>query len=389
MAGFKMIPYGRQDISQADIDAVVDVLQSDFLTQGPKVPLFEAAIAEKTGAEHVVAVNSATSALHIACLALGLGPGDWLWTSPITFAASSNCGLYCGAQVDFVDIDPKTFNLDPKALEAKLVDAEIQGRLPKVVIPVAMCGQAADLKSIRTLADRFGFAILEDASHAIGASYMSKAVGCGLYADISVFSFHPVKIVTTAEGGAAATNNPHLAQKMELLRSHGITRDTDLMQGPSDGPWYYQQVDLGFNYRMTEVQAALGISQFDRLEEYVGKRAKIAEYYGSALAHLPLRLPQLADGVRSSWHLYVIQLQEASVRKQVFQSMRELGLGVNMHYIPVYRHPYYKALGFRPENFPYAEDYYARSISIPLYPQMGEHSEREVVAAVERVMQGI
>ncbi len=383
-----MIPYGRQDIQQSDIDAVVEVLTSDFLTQGPQVPAFESAIIGKTGAKHAIAVNSATSALHIACLALGLGPGDWLWTSPMTFAASSNCGLYCGAQVDFVDIDPDTFNLDPKALEAKLEQAEKDGRLPKVVVPVAMCGQSADLRAIRVLADRFGFGIVEDASHAIGAHYQSNPVGCGEYADISVFSFHPVKIVTTAEGGAAVTNDSSLAQKMQLLRSHGITRDTDLMQGPSDGPWYYQQIDLGFNYRMTEMQAALGTSQMHRLEEYVSKRAEIASYYGDALSHLPLKLPKLAEGTASSWHLYVIQVEDPTSRRDVFEALRAEGLGVNLHYIPVYRHPYYSALGYRPEDYPCAEDYYARAISIPLYPQMGDQSRSEVVAALERVLKG-
>jgi len=349
-----MIPYGRQDIQQADIDAVLSVLNSDFLTQGPQVPAFEAEVANHVGAAHAVAVNSATSALHIACLALGLGPGDWLWTSPITFVASANCGLYCGADVDFVDIDPRTFNMCPEALAEKLAIAEKEGRLPKVVVPVNMCGQSCDLAAIRVLADQYGFKILEDASHAIGARYQNRFVGDGRYADITVFSFHPVKIITTAEGGLAVTEDADLARKMSYLRSHGVTRDPDLMTHESDGPWYYQQIDLGYNYRMTEMQAALGVAQMDRLDAYVEARAMRAARYNQALAGLPLELPWQHPDTASSWHLYVVQLQDTAPmgRRAFFEALRADGLGVNLHYIPVHTQPYYRELGFKDGDFP-------------------------------------
>ncbi len=254
-----MIPYGKQEITQADIDAVVEVLKSDFLTQGPMVPKFEQSVADHVGANHAVAVNSATSALHVACMALGLEQGDWLWTSPITFVASANCGLYCGAQVDFVDIDPQTYNLCPVALKSKLEHAKRENRLPKVVVAVHLCGQPCNMQGIGALAKEYGFKVIEDASHAIGGKYQGEFIGNSRYSDITVFSFHPVKIVTTAEGGMAVTNDDELAEKMNLLRSHGITRDPALMTREPDGPWYYQQVGLGYNYRMTELQAALGV----------------------------------------------------------------------------------------------------------------------------------
>lgn len=379
-----MIPYGIQDITEEDVASVVAALRSDFLTQGPQVPSFEAAVAAKVGASYAVAVNSATSALHIACLALGLGPGDRLWTSPISFVASANCGLYCGARVDFVDIDPVTFNIDPSALEAKLIAAEVSGTLPKVVVPVDLCGQSADLRAIRALADRFGFAVLEDASHAIGARYQGLPVGDGRYADISVFSFHPVKIVTTAEGGMAVTNDPVLARKLQVLRSHGITRDQEEMTHASDGPWYYQQVDLGFNYRMTELQAALGLSQIVRLESYISARAERAKRYDIALAGLALRRPQQAPETASSWHLYVVQLEEVSRHRTVFEALRGEGIGVNLHYIPIHTQPYYRRLGFQLGDFPVSEDYYSRSISIPLFATMTEHQQTAVIDALER-----
>jgi UDP-4-amino-4,6-dideoxy-N-acetyl-beta-L-altrosamine transaminase len=379
-----MIPYGRHDINQDDIAAVVAVLKSDFLTQGPQVPAFESAVAKKVGAAHAVAVNSATSALHIACLALGLGPGDWLWTSPITFVASANCALYCGASVDFVDIDPKTFNMDPVALEAKLIAAKAAGTLPKIVVPVDLCGQSADLKAIRALADRFGFFILEDASHGIGARYDGHYLGDGRYADITVFSFHPVKIISTAEGGMATTNDPALARQMEILRSHGITREQHEMTHASDGAWYYQQVDLGFNYRMTELQAALGVSQMSRLDEFVSARATRAQHYDQALAGLALNLPYQAPSTASSWHLYVIQLADASRHRAVFDALRADGIGVNLHYIPVHLQPYYLAKGFAKGDFPFAEDYYARSISIPLFSHMTDAQQQTVIDAVKK-----
>jgi len=378
-----MIPYGKQQINQADIEAVVDVLRSDFLTQGPVVPKFEQAIADRVGAAHAVAVNSGTSALHIACAALDLGPGDWLWTSPITFVASANCGRYCGAEVDFVDIDPDTFNMCPDALERKLAEADRAGTLPKLLVPVHMCGQSPDMESIEKLCRRYGIHIVEDASHAIGASYQDEAVGICRNSDIAVFSFHPVKIITTGEGGLATTNNPELASRMQRLRSHGITRDPDAMVGDSDGPWYYQQVELGWNYRMTEMQAALGLSQLERLETFISKRREIAAEYDQGLADCAIRLPGRQSGADSSWHLYVIRLEDASRRRVVFELLREAGLGVNVHYIPVHLQPDYAKLGFRRGDFPAAEDYYSRAISIPLHPGLDQSERERVVESVQ------
>lgn len=378
-----MIPYGRQDISQQDIDAVVAVLKSDFLTQGPQVPLFEQAIMNACDAQYAVAVNSATSALHIACLALGLGKGDWLWTTPNTFVASANCGLYCGAQVDFVDIDPRTYNLCAKELEKKLIAAEKLGKLPKVVVPVHFSGQPCDMQAIHALSQKYGFKVIEDASHAIGGKYQDEPIGNCRYSDITVFSFHPVKIVTTAEGGMATTNSPELAQKLDLLRSHGITRDTDLMTKPMDGPWYYQQVDLGFNYRMTELQAALGVSQMQRLDIFVAKRHELAQRYNDLLKDLPVTLPWQHPDSYSGLHLYVIRLQLDKINKthlEVFQGMRDAGILVNLHYIPVHMQPYYQEMGFREGQFPQAEQYYQEAISIPMFPKMTEEQQDKVVA---------
>jgi len=384
-----MIPYGRQEITQADIDAVVAVLKSDFLTQGPQVPLFERSVAEHVGAEHALAVNSATSALHIACLALGLGEGDWLWTSPITFVASANCGLYCGAQVDFVDIDPRTYNLCPKALEAKLEQAEREGRLPKVIVAVHLCGQPCDMQAIHALSQRYGFHIIEDASHAIGGKYKGEFIGSGRYSDITVFSFHPVKIITTAEGGMALTNDEHLAGRMNLLRSHGITRDSELMTREADGPWYYQQIDLGFNYRMTELQAALGLSQLKRLDDFVSRRHKLAERYDSLLDCFPLTVPwQHPDGY-SGLHLYVIclDLDDISItHRQVFEALREQGIGVNLHYIPVHTQPYYQQMGFADGDFPNAMAYYRKAISLPMFHGMTYKQQDEVVNVLGNIL---
>ena len=380
-----MIPYGRQDIRQEDIDAVVEVLRSDFLTQGPQVPLFEAAVAKAAGAAHAVAVNSATSALHIACLALGLGPGDWLWTSPITFVASANVGLLCGAEVDFVDVDPETANLCPRALAVKLARAKTEGRLPKVLIPVHMGGQSCDMAAIGALARDYGVRVIEDASHAIGASYLGRPVGDCRFSDITVFSFHPVKIVTTAEGGAATTQDAALARRMELFRSHGVTRDPALMEWESDGAWYYQQIELGLNYRMTEIQAALGRSQMQRLAEYVDRRNALADRYDAELAGLPLALPGRMAGARSSFHLYVIRVA-ADRRRAVFDSLRAQGLGVNVHYIPVHTQPHYRRLGFQPGQFPASEAYYAGAISIPLYAGLTDAMQDQVIAALRRAL---
>ncbi|MBC3362639.1 UDP-4-amino-4,6-dideoxy-N-acetyl-beta-L-altrosamine transaminase [Pseudomonas sp. SWRI154] len=384
-----MIPYGRQDITQADIDAVIGVLQSDFLTQGPMVPRFEQQVAAHVGASHALAVNSATSALHIACLALGLGPGDRLWTTPVTFVASANCGLYCGAQVDFVDIDPRTYNLCPQALERKLIKAEREGTLPKVVVPVHLCGQPCDMQAIQKLAKRYGFKVIEDASHAIGGKYQGEFIGNGKYSDITVFSFHPVKIITTAEGGMALTNNAELANKMALLRSHGITRDPQQMTHESDGPWYYQQIDLGFNYRMTELQAALGISQMERLDEYIARRHQLAARYNDLLEALPVTIPWQHPDSYSGLHLYVIRLQldkTSKSHRQVFESLREQGVGVNLHYIPVHTQPYYAQMGFKPEDFPVAQDYYREAISIPMFQTMSDEQQDQVVAAINRAV---
>lgn len=384
-----MIPYGRQEITQADIDAVLGVLRSDFLTQGPATPRFEQAVAAYCRVEHALAVNSATSALHIACLALGLGPGDWLWTTPITFVASANCGLYCGAKVDFVDIDPRTYNLSPEALEKKLIEAEKTGRLPKIVIPVHLCGQPCDMQAIHKLSKRYGFKIIEDAAHAIGGKYQEEPIGNCRYSDITVFSFHPVKIITTAEGGMALTNDKALAEKMNLLRSHGITRDTTMMTHESDGPWYYQQIDLGFNYRMTELQAALGVSQLQRLNEYVSRRHQLADRYNKLLAELPVTTPwQHPDGY-SGLHLYVIRLKLDSINKthrQVFENLRQQNIGVNLHYIPVHTQPYYRKNNAVTDSLIEAQRYYAEAISLPMFSSLTEQQQDTVVSAVRSAL---
>lgn len=385
-----MIPYGRQDITQADIDAVVAVLQSDFLTQGPMVPRFEQRVAQHVGASHALAVNSATSALHIACLALGLGQSDWLWTTPVTFVASANCGLYCGAKVDFVDIDPRTYNLCPKALELKLEQAEREGKLPKVLVTVHLCGQPCDMQAIHALAQRYGFKVIEDASHAIGGKYQGEFIGNCRYSDISVFSFHPVKIITTAEGGMAVTNDAELASRMALLRSHGITRDPAQMTHEADGPWYYQQISLGFNYRMTELQAVLGVSQMERLDQYVARRHQLAQRYDDLLRELPVTTPWQRPDSYSGLHLYVIRLERDKIQKthrQVFEALRELGIGVNLHYIPVHIQPYYQRMGFQTGDFPEAESYYAEAISLPMFQTMSEAQQDQVVAALSKALQ--
>lgn len=384
-----MIPYGQQHITQADIDIVVSALKSDFLTQGPLVPLFEETVAKYCGARFALAVNSATSALHIASRALGLGHGDWLWTSPITFVASANCGLYCGAKVDFVDIDQRSFNICPNSLERKLAAARALGRLPKVVVVVHMCGNPCDMEAIYNLSQEFGFKIIEDASHAIGGKYRGDYVGSGRYSDITVFSFHPVKIITTAEGGMALTNSPELAAKMELFRSHGITRDPLRMTHSPDGPWYYQQIDLGFNYRMTELQAALGISQMTRIDQYIARRNELAIRYDRLLAAMPVTSQLRKSEDLPSMHLYVIRLRLSDIAKthrQVFESLREEGIGVNVHYIPVHTQPYYRSLGFNFGDFPVAEKYYSEAITLPMFQTMTEFEQDLVVRALQKAL---
>ncbi len=377
------IPYGRQDIQQSDIDALIETLRSDFLTQGPAVPKFEGILAEYCGAARGVAVNSATSALHVACLALGLGQDDWLWTSPITFVASSNCALYCGASVDFVDIDPRTYNICPQALERKLEIAKREGRLPKVVVPVHLSGQSCDMQAIHALSQRYGFRIIEDASHAVGGRYQGKPIGNCQFSDIVVFSFHPVKIITTAEGGVAMTNNVELADRMELFRSHGITRDPSRMTHASDGGWYYQQIELGLNYRMTELQATLGVSQSARLDEYVSRRHVLARRYDRLLAGLPVTVPWQHPDTYSGLHLYIIRLQLDKMphtsHRQVFDALRAGGVGVNLHYIPVHLQPYYAKMGFKLGDFPEAERYYSEALSLPMFPTLTEADQDRVV----------
>lgn len=377
-----MIPYGRQDISEDDIKAIVDVLRSEFLTQGPVVPAFEKAVVDYCGVGHAVAVNSATSALHIACLALGVGVGDSVWTTPVTFVASANCARYCGADVDFVDIDPRTYNMSVEVLAAKLVQAEKSGKLPKVVIPVHLCGQSCEMETIHALSKKYGFRIIEDASHAIGGRYKDEQVGNCRYSDITVFSFHPVKIITTGEGGMAVTNDASLAIRMARLRSHGITRNASEMTHAPDGPWYYQQIELGFNYRMTDIQAALGLSQMRRLDEFVTQRHAIARKYDQLFKQLPVMAPWQHPDSYSGLHLYVVRVQPGAIKathREVFERLRVSGVGANLHYIPIYRQPYYERLGFSPTGFPEAERYYAEAITLPMYPGLTEAQQLEVV----------
>ncbi len=383
------IPYGRQDINQNDIDAVIQVLQSDWLTQGPTIEQFEKKVAEYCGAKYAVAVNSATSALHISCMAAGLGQEDILWTSPNTFVASANCGRYCGADVDFVDIDLRTYNMSVDKLEQKLIHAKNEGRLPKVVIPVHFSGQSCEMDKISMLAKEYSFAVIEDASHAIGGSYRNKKVGSCTFSDMTVFSFHPVKVVTTAEGGMVLTNNTMLYEKLIEFRSHGITRNPGLMTEEMHGPWYYQQISLGYNYRMTDIQAALGCSQLERLDEFVTRRQAIAGKYNRALQCLPLVLPWQHPDTYSAYHLYVICLEEEQLQKshkQVFEELRQAGIGVNLHYIPVHTQPYYAQFGFQWGDFPVSEYYYSTAISIPMYAAMTEGQQDVVIKTITEIL---
>jgi UDP-4-amino-4,6-dideoxy-N-acetyl-beta-L-altrosamine transaminase len=384
-----MIPYGKQDINQADINAVIKVLKSDFLTQGPVVPAFEQTISNYTGADFSVATNSATSALHISCLALGLKEGDWLWTSPNSFVASANCGLYCGAKVDFVDIDSKTYNLSTKELERKLIKAKQENKVPKIVIPVHFAGQSCEMQKIYVLSKKYGFKIIEDASHAIGGKYLDKPVGNCKYSDITIFSFHPVKIITTAEGGVATTNSIDLAEKMRIYRGHGIIKDKERLT-KEKGDWYYQQIDLGFNYRMNELQAALGISQMQRLDKFVAKRHALQERYDELLDGLPLLKPFQHLDNYSALHLYPIQIELSSVdksRKQIFNELRESGIGVNVHYIPIHTQLYYKQFGYREGDYPNAESYYNKAITIPIFHTMKKNQQNKIIKCLEKILQ--
>lgn len=376
------IPYARQEISEADIQAVCEVLRSDWLTQGPAIERFEEAVAQYCGCPHAVSACNATSALHLACRALGLSSGDLLWTVPNTFVASANCALYCGAQVDFVDIDPHTYNLCVQNLEQKFKAAAAHGKLPKILVAVDFSGLPCDMKSIARLAGEYGVRVIEDASHAVGAEYEGEKVGSCRYADVTIFSFHPVKIITTGEGGLALTRDAEIAAKMRLLRSHGITRDSDRMTGPSEGPWYYQQIDLGYNYRLTDIAAALGHSQLQRIGEFVRRRRTLADRYHRLLAKLPLRTPAQEGTWESAWHLYVIQLELdrlKKTRRQVFERLRSKGVLVNVHYIPVHLQPYYRAMGFKEGDFPNAERYYAAAISLPMYYGLSDQEQDQVV----------
>lgn len=383
------INYGRQDISDADVEAVVEVLRSEYLTQGPAGPAFERAVANHCGAPHAVATNSATSALHIACMAMDLGPGDCLWTVPNTFVASANCARFCGAEVDFVDIDPHSRNISLSALRDKLEEASRKGRLPKIVVPVAFAGQACPMAEIRALSDEFGFRIIEDASHAIGGRYRGQPIGCGEWADVTIFSFHPVKIITTGEGGMAVTRNDRLAARMARLRSHGITREAGLMEGEIDGPWHYQMLELGWNYRMTDIQAALGLSQMQRIGEFIAHRTALADRYDSLLAASGLTLPQRDPDCASAWHLYAIGWNEERSglsRGEAYDRLHAAGIGVNVHYIPVHLQPYYRRLGFGPGQFPNAEAYYARTLSLPLYAHLTPEQQDRVVTELFKLL---
>ena len=384
-----MIPYGKQDINEYDIQEVIEVLKSDFLTTGPKVPEFESILASYSGTKYAFAHNSATSALHTSCLALGLEEGDWLWTSPITFVASSNAGLYCGAKVDFVDIDPKTFNICPLELEKKLIASKSSGTLPKILIPVHMGGLSCDMEKIHSLCKAYGIKIIEDASHAVGGKYLKQPVGTCQFSDVCIYSFHPVKIVTTGEGGAALTNDKNIAERIELFRSHGITRKQEKMKGESHGPWYYQQILLGYNYRMTDIQAALGISQMKRINQFVSRRNEIAERYDLLLKNLPLELPFKTVDSISSFHLYIIRLNLKKINLshlEVFDGMRNAGIGVNLHYIPVHLQPFYQSLGFSKGDFPKSEAYYAEAISLPIYTKLTDSQQDTVIETLTNLL---
>jgi len=385
-----LIPYGKQNVNEEDIRAVIKVLQSDYLTQGPQVPLFEKKVSKYCDAKYSIAVNSATSALHISCLALGLSQNDWLWTSPNSFVASANCGIYCGAKLDFVDIDPLTYNISIELLEKKLIKAKKLNKLPKILIPVHFAGQSCDMKRIFELSKKYGFKIIEDASHAIGGKYLGMPIGHCCYSDITVFSFHPVKIITTAEGGVATTNSKKLAENMQLYRSHGITRDESKMIIESEGPWYYQQISLGFNYRMNDIQAALGLSQMQKLDKFVARRHELKKRYDFLLDGLPIIRPYQNEDCYSALHLYPIQIDVRKTiksRSEVFNKLRENGIGVNVHYIPIHSQPFFKKLGFKEGDFPNAEKYYDNAISMPIYSSMSDTQQDQVAKKMKKILQ--
>lgn len=384
-----MIPYGHQALSDEDIEAVVAVLRSDWLTQGPLVPRFESALAAYCGSEYAVAVSSGTAGLHVACLAAGLGPGDILWTSPITFVASANCALYCGAEVDFVDIDPATYNISVESLKLKLHEADRNGCLPKVLIPVHFAGQSCDMKAIAELADQYGFTVIDDACHALGGTFDGRRVGACHYSGMTVFSFHPVKTITSGEGGMVTTNSPELAKKMSMLRTHGITRDATKMECGSGGSWYYEQMELGFNYRMSDIHAALGMSQLKRLDDFVGARRHIAAHYSERLTEFPIQLPVQVEGIASAWHLYVIRLDIEALqvsKSEVVQAMNAAGVCVGVHYIPVHSQPYFRSLGFKWGDYPVAEQYYAGAMSLPIYPGLSDTEQNQVINAIYQIL---
>jgi UDP-4-amino-4,6-dideoxy-N-acetyl-beta-L-altrosamine transaminase len=383
-----MIPYGRHDISEQDIAAVVEVLRSDWLTTGPMIEHFERALSDYTGAARAAAVSSGTAALHLACMALELGPQDRLWTSPISFVASANCARYCGARVDFVDIDPHSYTMSPTALEEKLTRAKKTGSLPSVVVPVHLAGQSCDMQAIHELGQRYGFRIIEDATHALGGHYLGAPVGSGRYSDLSVFSFHPVKIITSGEGGMVCGNDAELVGRVELLRNHGITRNPKNMTREPDGAWYYQQLELGYNYRLSDIQAALGVSQMHRLDEFVARRRTLFERYNALLDELPVTRPFQHPDNSSAHHLYIIQLPESVDQARVFDAMSARGIGVNLHYIPIHLQPYYRALGFNPGDFPHAEHYYKRAMTLPIYPTLTRSEQDRVIEALQQAVSG-
>ncbi len=385
------IPYGRQTIQASDIEAVMQVLKSDWITQGPAIEHFEQKLAKRFESPHALAVCNATAALHLAYLAAGLGPGKKLWTSPNTFLATANAARFCGADVDFVDIDPKSWNLSVEQLVLRLSQAEKTGQLPDVLAPVHFGGNPCEMEAIAGLARKYNFQVVEDASHAVGARYQNHPIGSSHYSDFTVFSFHPVKIITTGEGGAILTHNTAAYERMARLRSHGMTRNPKLMQQEGEGGWYYEQLELGFNYRITDIQAALGESQLERLDSFIQQRQVLAKRYSELLADLSadlaLQLPSVSAEAVSAWHLYVIRIpSRKGMRKQVYDHLQKAGIEVNVHYIPVHLQPYYRQLGFKPGDFPEAEAYYREAITLPLFPTLTLKQQDFIVSTLKEAL---